>query len=94
MAPEVIKEESYTEKADTYSFGVVLWEIWSNKPPHYGKAAAKVIHDVTTNHANLLPVSSSWATEIQSLVNMCCNYDPNNRPSFNEIVDVLESYSP
>jgi tRNA A-37 threonylcarbamoyl transferase component Bud32 len=94
MAPEVIKEESYTEKADTYSFGIVLWEIWSNKPPHYGKAAAKVIHDVTTNQANLLPVNSSWATEIQNLVNKCCSYDPNNRPSFNEIVDVLEAYSP
>ena len=26
-APEIIRQEAYTEKADVYSYGIVLWEI-------------------------------------------------------------------
>jgi len=33
MAPEVIKGENYTEKSDVFSFGIVLWEIATRKPP-------------------------------------------------------------
>ena len=46
MAPEIIRGETYTAKADVYSYGVVLWEIitgkvpsaqlsFDNIPPHY-----------------------------------------------------------
>lgn len=34
MAPEVIRSKSYTEKADVYSFGIILWEIASREPPY------------------------------------------------------------
>ena len=26
MAPEVISSQEYTEKADVFSFGIILWE--------------------------------------------------------------------
>lgn len=29
MAPEVIKTKTYSEKADIYSFGIILWELAS-----------------------------------------------------------------
>ena len=29
MAPEVIKGNKYSEKADIYSYGIILWEIAS-----------------------------------------------------------------
>jgi serine/threonine protein kinase len=34
MAPEVISGQSYTEKADIFSFGIILWEIASREPPY------------------------------------------------------------
>ena len=34
MAPEVINNEKYTEKADCFSFGIILWEIASREPPY------------------------------------------------------------
>ena len=37
MAPEVIVSHKYTEKADVFSFGVLLWELATRKPPYYGK---------------------------------------------------------
>ncbi|MFA6037777.1 MAG: protein kinase [Legionellales bacterium] len=33
MAPEVIRNEPYTAKADVYSYGVILWEIITGKVP-------------------------------------------------------------
>ena len=29
MAPEVVRGHNYTEKADVYSFGINLWEIYT-----------------------------------------------------------------
>ena len=37
MAPEVIKGQNYTEKADVFSFGIILWEIASREPPYRSK---------------------------------------------------------
>ena len=34
MAPEVISSQDYTEKADVFSFGIILWEIASREPPY------------------------------------------------------------
>lgn len=34
MAPEVIEHKPYDEKADVFSFGVVLWELLTCKVTH------------------------------------------------------------
>merc|ERR1712137_262211 len=34
MAPEVIKKNKYSEKADVFSFGMVLWEIFTGCIPY------------------------------------------------------------
>ena len=38
MAPEVISNQNYTEKADVFSFGIILWEIASREPPYRRKS--------------------------------------------------------
>jgi serine/threonine protein kinase len=37
MAPEVIANQAYTEKADVFSFGIILWELASREPPYRSK---------------------------------------------------------
>jgi serine/threonine protein kinase len=37
MAPEVISNQKYTEKADVFSYGIILWEIASREPPYRSK---------------------------------------------------------
>jgi len=33
MAPEVLQNHPYSEKADVYSYGIVMWEILCREPP-------------------------------------------------------------
>lgn len=35
-APEVLRNARYTEKADIYSFGIVLWELATREDPYKG----------------------------------------------------------
>ena len=46
MAPEVIAGFKYTEKADVFSFGVILWELATRKPPYYGIDGTEVSKSV------------------------------------------------
>lgn len=36
MAPEVIAGFKYTEKADVFSYGIILWELATRLPPYFG----------------------------------------------------------
>jgi serine/threonine protein kinase len=42
MAPEIIKGQMYTEKADVYAFGIILWEILTRKEPYEDKEMMQV----------------------------------------------------
>jgi serine/threonine protein kinase len=46
MAPEVINGENYTEKADVFSYGIILWEIAAREPPYKNIMGTKVSLDV------------------------------------------------
>lgn len=43
MAPEVIAGHVYTEKADVFSFGVILWEMFTRKVPYEGMQPMQVL---------------------------------------------------
>jgi serine/threonine protein kinase len=43
MAPEVLKNEPSDEKADVYSFGVILWELITLEQPWNGLNPMQVV---------------------------------------------------
>jgi serine/threonine protein kinase len=88
MAPEVISRSKYTEKADVYSYGLVLWAMCTGKSPFadinpFALANALVKDNIRPEvPADLNPVLSKLITRSWSV-------DPNERPSFIEILDIL-----
>lgn len=89
-APEVLRNDRYTEKADVFGFGVVVWECVTRQDPHPGMPPFQVVLEVGSKH--LRPeIPSTAPTPLQDLMRSCWSEDPAQRPSFQEIVRLLIS---
>ncbi|XP_075100655.1 uncharacterized protein LOC107800226 isoform X3 [Nicotiana tabacum] len=89
MAPEVLRNEPSDEKADIYSFGVILWELATKKIPWENLNSMQVIGAVGFMNQQLdIPkdVNPQWASIIES----CWHSEPQLRPTFLELVDNLK----
>ncbi|GFR00977.1 mitogen-activated protein kinase kinase kinase 12 [Trichonephila clavata] len=89
MAPEVIRNESCSEKVDIWSFGVVLWELLTCETPYKGVDSSAVIWGVGSNSLHL-PVPSTCPEGFKLLLKQCWSGKPRNRPSFRHIMMHLD----
>ena len=46
MAPEIIMGKKYTEKADVYASGIILWEILTREEPYEEKEPMQIVVEV------------------------------------------------
>ncbi|GLE00974.1 hypothetical protein PINS_up009771 [Pythium insidiosum] len=90
MAPEVLGCCKYTEKADVYSFGIVLWEIFSRRCPYDSMQAIQVAMGVL-NHDLRPAVPRGCPPFFAYLMQLCWERAPERRPSFEAIVRMCES---
>ncbi|TMW55078.1 hypothetical protein Poli38472_013840 [Pythium oligandrum] len=97
IAPEVIKGGRYTEKADIYSFGVLLTELDTCYPPYtvgFGPNASKRtntwIASMVSAGALQPALSSDCPMRIRELALKCMSFVPECRPSAVEINSQLK----
>lgn len=95
MAPEMIRHEPYNEKVDVYSYGVVLWELFSCEVPFSGMTPIQAAFAVADKH--LRPMcESSYAREVQipkswaALISQCWHPSSHERPRFSQVLKVLD----
>ncbi|XP_020888622.1 raf homolog serine/threonine-protein kinase [Arabidopsis lyrata subsp. lyrata] len=88
MAPEVLRNESADEKSDIYSFGVVLWELATEKIPWENFNSMQVIGAVGFMNQRLeIPkdIDPDWI----SLIESCWHSNTKLRPTFQELMEKL-----
>lgn len=90
MAPELLNKQHYKKPADIYSFAVTMYELFSNRHA-YEKKDFKYEWNIATfvQSGKRLDVSVIGNTAIRSLVSVSWKQDPLDRPSIDEIVDIL-----
>jgi serine/threonine protein kinase len=88
-APEVIRGERYSEKADVYSFGIVVWEMVTRKAPFAGRNFMGVTLEVLEGRRP--PVPPDCAPAVAKLMTKCWHSDAAKRPSMEEVVATLDS---
>jgi serine/threonine protein kinase len=89
IAPEVLNGEPYTFSSDIYSFGVIMTEISSGKPPFYNRK-----HDINLALEicnGLRPEFGKGTPEIyKKLAHRCMNAIPNQRLTATELIKLLD----
>ncbi|XP_077304147.1 mitogen-activated protein kinase kinase kinase 20 isoform X2 [Lithobates pipiens] len=92
MAPEVIQSLPVSETCDTYSYGVVLWEMLTREVPFKGLEGLQVAWLVVEKNERLT-IPSSCPRSFAELMRQCWEADAKKRPSFKQIIANLESMS-
>lgn len=86
-APEVLRNEMYTEKADLFSYGTVMWELYTRQVVFKGMAQIEVFNAVI--EANMPQLDEECDERYRDLMNECWSLDVSKRPSFCEVIDRL-----
>ncbi|KAL3289724.1 hypothetical protein HHI36_023122 [Cryptolaemus montrouzieri] len=90
MAPEALFHRVYTTKSDVWSYGILLWEIMTLGGTPYPSVPSveKLFQLLRNGHRMEKPPCCSL--EIYLLMRECWSYQPNERPTFSELVDDLD----
>ncbi|CAD5123119.1 DgyrCDS11492 [Dimorphilus gyrociliatus] len=88
MPPEAFLDGIFSSKTDVWSFGIVLWEIFSlGFSPYPGKSNQEVMHVVRGGIR--LDAPEHCPPSAYSLMKNCWDPDPKLRPSFEDILKSL-----
>ncbi|KAL9680948.1 hypothetical protein QQ045_012729 [Rhodiola kirilowii] len=89
MAPEVIEHKPYNEKADVFSFGIVLWEIVTGQLPYENLTPLQAAIGVVQK--GLRPtIPTNTHQKLVELIEICWHHDPALRPKFSEVIVALQ----
>jgi serine/threonine protein kinase len=91
MAPEVMQFKEFNEKADVYSFGIVLWEILTRKEPFAHHNDFEVFRRAVCVENERPEIPPDTEPSLRQLIESCWVADPNRRPSFKQIIDQLDN---
>jgi len=90
MAPEVLANISYNEKADVYSYGIIVWELLSRECPYDGMSPIQCALAVLNRDKR--PEIPKWCPPpLHALIRSCTTKDPTQRPSFEQILLALDA---
>jgi hypothetical protein len=91
MAPEIVDNRPYGFPVDVYAFGMVLWEMYTEKIPYEGLSREEVFARLVT--AGERPPLPDPGLPIARLIARCWDGEPLRRPSFNAIFEMFESHA-
>ncbi|XP_076994302.1 vascular endothelial growth factor receptor 3 isoform X2 [Tamandua tetradactyla] len=89
MAPESIFDKVYTPQSDVWSFGVLLWEIFSLGASPYPGVQINEEFCQRLKHGARMRAPELATPAIRRIMLSCWSGDPKARPAFSELVEIL-----
>jgi serine/threonine protein kinase len=90
MAPEVLANKSYNEKADVFSYGIICWELLTRECPYEGMTAIQCALAVLNRDRR--PEIPKWCPQpLHALIRSCIKKNATERPNFAQIIHALDS---
>jgi hypothetical protein len=90
MAPEVMQFKPFSEKADVYSFGIVLWEFVTRKEPFSHHTNYSKFRRAVCEQGERPEIPEDTEASLKYLISRCWKADANERPSFKQIIAQLD----
>ncbi|XP_029034275.2 tyrosine-protein kinase Fer isoform X1 [Osmia bicornis bicornis] len=91
-APEALNFGKYTSLCDVWSYGVLMWEIFSKGgSPYSGMSNSQAREKIDAGYR--MPAPENTPDEIYRLMLRCWEYEPEKRPHFDQIYTVVETLS-
>ncbi|XP_072245625.1 megakaryocyte-associated tyrosine-protein kinase [Leuresthes tenuis] len=88
-APEALKKEKFSTKSDVWSYGVLLWEIYSFGRQPYPKMSLKEVKEKVEGGYRM-EAPEDCPPCVYSLMTLCWEQEPRRRPSFPKLREKLE----
>ncbi|RAL44742.1 hypothetical protein DM860_003501 [Cuscuta australis] len=85
MAPELIRNEPFTEKCDIFSLGVIIWELYTLNRPWEGNPSVQVVYAVA-NDGKRLDIPDG---PVGKLISDCWVEQPDERPDSLQVLSRL-----
>eukprot|EP01090_Pellita_catalonica_P021978 TRINITY_DN8376_c0_g1_i1.p1 TRINITY_DN8376_c0_g1~~TRINITY_DN8376_c0_g1_i1.p1 ORF type:complete len:930 (+),score=157.90 TRINITY_DN8376_c0_g1_i1:46-2835(+) len=90
-APEILlRSRPYTDKADVYSFGMVLWELVMHKAPFADMHPLQIVRAIDQGKLPDVPDDLCPDPDYAQLIRDCWASDPDDRPAFGAILERLK----
>jgi serine/threonine protein kinase len=89
MAPEVLNSQKYNERADIYSLGIIIWELFTGKCPYEKMNQIEIAVNVVEKR--MRPAYPPYLTAQQKwLLDVCLAYEPDTRMAADQILSYID----
>jgi len=93
MAPEVLSGEKYTEKADVYSYGIILWQLAAREKDPYKEESNQFALVAKVREGERPKIPSDCHPRYASLIKWCWHNDSKERPNIKEANQELDTFA-
>lgn len=91
IAPEVLKDLKYSKSSDVYSFSIIVYEMFNLKKPYSFIESKKEFITYVVNEKSKPIIYNSCPECYKNLLKRCWSQDPEDRPSFEQILFELKT---
>ncbi|XP_043114926.1 proto-oncogene serine/threonine-protein kinase mos [Puntigrus tetrazona] len=92
-APELLKGEGVSPRADVYSFGITMWQLLTREPPYDGDRQhilyAVVAYNLRPSLTRDVFTQSPLGQKCEKLISLCWDGDPSMRPTADQLLHEL-----
>ena len=92
MAPEIVKGQQYTEKADVYSYGIILWQLAARSDDPYKEEPNQFAITQRVLEGRRPEIPKDCDPGYARFIQWCWHQEPEERPHMKQVQKEFNEY--